>query len=574
MEINKIQIENFRSLSSIEFKMENYLVVFGKNNEGKSNILKAIKRHDDIVKKILNFRIYTKKDGIKLNRHNFSNPGMIQNNFKIENDIPIEIKEVKRTTKVTKICLVYKLKDDEVELLNSLLKSTSKATNYLEVMITYDRDLRCKVSIRLREGGRALSVLKNMYIILEFLQNNYSIDYIPSVRTENHTVNIIENTISEKLNQLEESDEYMDAINKINELQREVLNNLSTAITPDMKKYINSIDTVEIISSEKRLRKIIRNNYSIIIDDGKRTDIADKGDGIKSLIALSLLQERNSKNGLLMIDEPEAHLHSAAIKELESRIKNEANNQQVLIASHHQIFVDRNHISRNIILSSGKIKNKINIRDIRKELGVGLGENLLNAELVIIFEGESDRQFFMNYIQKKDESINKLIRGNKIIIDISRGTKNLESILRFYSSTFCKCMCILDNDDASNKVVKNIIETGILEPKYIYKTPLRDKKETELEDLYDEKFIFDSVDEFFGISNSIDKKNCRKNERMTVRLKNILDIYGKDFKAEEEKFKFFLVEQSKNSSDLSFISEEAQYFLDSMVETIHKNYFN
>ena len=573
MQIQKVRIENFRSLSNIEFEMENYLVIFGKNNEGKSNVLKAIKRYNDIIKSIQpRNKMYTKDNGIKLNDFYFNRLAR-KFNSNIENDIPIDIMNAKRTKKMTTICLTYVLTDEEVNKLNNELTSTSKASHYLEVTIFYDRDLYCKVGIKLKKNGRTLSVLKNMFIILSFLNNNFSIDYIPTIRTEEHTVNIIEKIISDKLNKLEESEDYISAIDKINELQSEVLNSLSKSITPDMKRYISNIDSVEIKPREQQLKNIIRNNYKIIIDDGKKTNLIDKGDGIKSLIALSLLQENDSTNGLLMIDEPEAHLHSAAIKELENKIKNDSNQQQVIIASHHQIFVDRNHMSRNMILSSGKLKSKTNIRMIREELGVGLGENLLNSELVLIVEGETDKSFLMRYIQLNNEKLFKSIKENKFIIDVSRGTSKLESKLQFYTSSFCKCICLLDNDEASNKVIKTILSKKIIDEKYIFKTPLEEKNESELENLYDDEFMFQTVDDFFGVLRSNDRKQQAKKERLTKQLGIILDGYGKDFDKSEEAFKWELINKSSEFTNVSYVSSEGLVFLNSIMDVLEKSLF-
>ena len=123
----------------------------------------------------------------------------------------------------------------------------------------------------------------------------------------------------------------------------------------------------------KRNRPTISYGYSrdvdIYIDDGRLTSIKNKGDGIKSLIALSILQTSETNNRLLMIDEPEAHLHSGAIRELKNKIKNDTLNHQTLICSHHQIFVDRNKLTNNKILNNGEIQDNIDIRYIRSELG-------------------------------------------------------------------------------------------------------------------------------------------------------------------------------------------------------------
>lgn len=568
MLLKKVEVENFRSLNGIEFDMGNYLVVFGKNNEGKSNILKSIKRYGEIISFLVqNEKRYTKSNGIKL-REYFFKDSLSKKQINLENDIPIDIQELKNTKKTTNITLIFELESEEVDSLNDILTSTSRATDYLEVTICYSRDLDCKVFVKLKRGGRSLSVLKNIFITLNFLQDNFSIDYIPSIRTEDHSVDIIENIISQKLKVLEESPEYIESVNKINKLQTEVLNELSSIITPDLNKYLNSIKNVEITPSKQSLIKFMRANYDIIIDDGKKTSLVDKGDGIKSLVALSLLQGNDGKNRILMIDEPEAHLHSGAIKALELQIKDECNKQQVLVASHHQIFVNRNDYSSNLILSSGRLKKKTDVRMIREELGVGLGENLLNSELIILVEGETDKQFLQKYIELKNEILAKLIGENRLVIDVLRGTKNLESKLSFYTSGLCRCICVLDQDSASSKAINTVIDKKLIDNSQVFVVPLYDKISSELEDLYNEKFIFEQVDQFFGLSDSINRKEMKKEEKFTNKLKAILDTYGKKIGESEEKFKWHLIEKISAFKDLSFISSEGELFLDPVLKKI------
>ena len=49
MNLSKVYIENFRSIKEVNLSLSNYSVVFGKNNEGKSNIMKAIYRGWNII---------------------------------------------------------------------------------------------------------------------------------------------------------------------------------------------------------------------------------------------------------------------------------------------------------------------------------------------------------------------------------------------------------------------------------------------------------------------------------------------------------------------------------------------
>lgn len=570
MLLKKIKVENFRSLSKIEFEIGNYIVIFGKNNEGKSNVLKAVKRFWDILAILARSeRRYSKKSGYKLRGSYFkSNTNKEDPNF--EDDIPIEIMKLKRTKKTIEINITFELEDNEVEELNSLLTSTSKATNYLQVNITYNRELECNVSVKLKENGRSLSILKNVFIILRYLLDHFSIDYIPSIRTEEESLKIIESIISQKLRQLEESPQFTEALDKINELQAGLLTEISKTIEPDLQKYLNRVNSVEIVPLRQKLLRFIRNNNDIKIDDGKKTSLKDKGDGIKSLVALSLLQTSNRDNSLLMIDEPEVHLHSGAIKELERKIKDESNNQQVLIASHHQIFVDRNIYSNNLILSSGNLEKKVNIRKIREELGVGLGENLLNAEIIILVEGETDQTILNHYINLKDPYISRMIRDNKIVIDVLKGTKNLEAKMLFYKSGLCKVICLLDNDEAANGIVESVLNKNILDSQFLYQIPLIEQNSSEIEDLLNQDFAFSEVDNFFGVQNSIDRVGMGSKDKFTDKVVVILDSFGKKMeKKDKSKFKLHLSERILNFNDCSFISEKGKLFLNPVIQKLH-----
>ena len=572
MLLKKVEIKNFRSLANIKFEMKDYRVIFGKNNEGKSNILKAIKRFWDITSILTQSESrYTKAKGINLNSYMYSK--ILGDRNTLESDVPIEIWKLKKTNKTVNLTLSFELQDEEVSLLNNQLTSTSRATNYLEILICYNRELECKVSVKLDKNKRSLSVLKNIFITLKYVHSNFSIDYIPSIRTEEHSVATVQDIISKKLKALELSDDYLQAIDKINQLQTELLSDLSETITPNLNKYLKNIKGVTISPLKKDLIRFMRNNYDIIIDDGKKTSLIDKGDGIKSLVALSMLQKQNSESSLLMVDEPEAHLHSGAIRALEAQIKKDTINQQVLVASHHQIFVNRDLISNNLILSSGKLKQKVDIRSIREELGISMGENLINSEFVILVEGETDKEFLKKYIKLTNQTVNSLIQENKVVIDVLRGTKNLGSKLSTYESTLCNCVCILDNDKSAIDASNSAISKGMVKDNQIFRIPLGNRKSAEIENLYAEKFIFDSIDNFFDVDKSIDRKLINNDSRFTENLKSILDSYGRTLTSNlEEDFKWYLIKQISSLEDLSFISENGKLFLDPLLEKISGNF--
>lgn len=69
-----------------------------------------------------------------------------------------------------------------------MLTSTAATSNEIEVGVAYDRELNCKMIIK---NERASTVLGNSFVVTKFILDKYSIDYIPSIKTDGHAMEII-----------------------------------------------------------------------------------------------------------------------------------------------------------------------------------------------------------------------------------------------------------------------------------------------------------------------------------------------------------------------------------------------
>ena len=569
MKISDVYIENFRSISEAKLNLSNYSVVFGKNNEGKSNIMKAIYRAWNIIGDFSTYSyasigLRNKKNGFRI-KHNgiaFSNT-----NKEIEDDITIDSKN---KSKIITIGLYFNLTSDEQVKLNKLMRSKTKITEKIYVEVKYDESLFYKCKIKLNKNGRFLMSPENIHASVAFIIQNFDIDYIPSIRTEETATDIVQNAVKERLKDLRLREEYNEAISLVNELQDQELKKLSSQIEPDLKRYLKNITSIEVVSLRND-RPVINYGYSrdidIHIDDGRLTSIKNKGDGIKSLIALSILQTSESSNRLLMIDEPEAHLHSGAIRELKSKIKNDTLNHQTLICSHHQIFVDRNQISNNKILNNGSIQDNTNIRKIRNELGVSLSENLLSSEIVLLVEGDTDKYIIEKFISKNNPKLKSYIDDGRFFIDSIQGVRNLSTRVSIYEAGLCKIICLLDNDDATKDIKKE--ESGS-ETEYYY-IPKQGKKEAEIEDIFEEEFIFKVVEKVFKIKDAIKRKGIMRDFKFTKGLEKLIDSYrgGTLEKADENMFKWTVVKDLQNQETLP-IKKEYEMFLKGIFEEIER----
>ena len=65
MKIKRVQIENFRSIKSVDLNLMSYMVFVGKNNSGKSNLMKAI---DVFFNDSVEFNDFRKEKGKKIDQ--------------------------------------------------------------------------------------------------------------------------------------------------------------------------------------------------------------------------------------------------------------------------------------------------------------------------------------------------------------------------------------------------------------------------------------------------------------------------------------------------------------------------
>lgn len=273
-------------------------------------------------------------------------------------------------------------------------------------------------------------------------------------------------------------------------------------------------------------------NINIEIDDGVLTSLSNKGDGVKSLATIAMLSQISTKKErLIIVDEPENHLHPEAIRYINSVLCNLAENNQVLISTHNPIFVNRNNISSNIIVDSGQTHKADRIDAIRETLGVISSDNLIYSDYVVVVEGPTDRDFLVKLFSE-DETLKKYMNNNILTIRSVGGTNNIKSEVYSLQRYCCNYIIILDYDDAG-KNIANTIKTKLSVPndkiRYFIKN---NKRETELEDLYKPDTYKDYL-----LSKNIDITNDKfkdKTKKWSNRISYIVAELGIDFTEEAE----------------------------------------
>lgn len=361
------------------------------------------------------------------------------------------------------------------------------------------------------KGSKTLNAKSGQ--IAKFIADKIIFKYIPAVRTDQEAIDVVARMLSQRLRVLEDNDEYLKALKTIKDLQQPILDSLSARIKEPLEKFLPGILDVSIEIPEDTRRSSLRRDFEIIVDDGTPTSLAFKGDGVKSLAALGLLNDRGRNDGasIIAIEEPESHLHPAAIHQLLDVIKSLSEENQVILSTHNPLFFDRNDIKTNTIIDRGSALPAKNIKQIRDLLGIKASDNLTNANFVLVVEGDNDVIAMKALVRNLSPKLKQMIDGHMLIVEPIGGAGNLPYKLTLLKNSLCVFHTLLDNDDAGRKAYDNSEEEGLLDIKSNTFINCNGSPNSEFEDCLDPAIYHDNVFEEFGVDlNCSEFKGKRK----------------------------------------------------------------
>ena len=449
MRLESFSVTNFRSITKeSRISLKEYTVLLGKNNVGKTNITQALNIAMNILRNHSNLSHFYSGDL-----------------YRWERDFPINLQNRNRNRNS-----IFKLEFSlNVEDQNLFYKKIgSKINNKINVKIEINDDNKATISIP-KQGKNAKNFTEKSDKISEFISSRISINYIPTIRTEDISMGEIRKIISDRLSVLNENTDYLQALETIKKLEQDTLNNISSELIKPLHDMVPQINDIQIILHEGR-RYINRNRYKIVVNDGNPTEIEYKGEGIKSLVTIALLKERALKYvaPVIIIEEPESHLHPEAIAQLEKVIKSLAENNQVIVTTHNPLLVVRNKISSNIIIENGKAKPAKSLEEIRNTLGIRASDNLINSKYVLVVEGTNDKEALMHILPKMNSKIARALESNQLSVYELRGVANLTYALNHLRNMLYEPIVFLDNDSEGQKAYKNAENDNLIEVKDIF----------------------------------------------------------------------------------------------------------
>lgn len=534
MKINSISIINYRSIAMVkELPLNDYSVILGKNNEGKTNILSAISLG------IASLKMKAALMDATLRKISFPSEWRRErdNLYQYERDYPMALQSQKNNNPTV---LVLDILFNEKERRDFIQQVGIKNDGRISVEITYKNGSgygNFTIAILKKRGKGATSYKSKLNEIITFIAQNINFQYIPAVRTENRSLSLLRDLVSDELAHINDN-EYNDALKVVQDKQKELMSKLSEQISEKIKVFLPSVKRADIILNDDIKRSFIRSDIDFIVDDGTKTNLSYKGEGIKSLITLALLNSTSNSDTsrIVAIEEPESHLHPGAIHQIHSVIQSISETNQVIITTHNGVFVNRLDLSSNIIIDNGVGNLASSIEDVRKLLGIQLADNLICTDTVIIVEGSDDVMSLKSVLSQISGKIRDAIKNKKLSFVDLGGASKLTYKCSLYASLMCKYYVIVDGDKSGVQAKTVAIQNGLLSDKDVFILyAYGDNRESEFEDFLCKELYQKMILSDYGVDiNVASFRGCKK--KWSDRLKDTFLKQGKEFndKTEEE----------------------------------------
>jgi len=227
-----------------------------------------------------------------------------------------------------------------------------------------------------------------------------------------------------------------------------------------LTRYLNKMN----FNWEIKCVDVNKNIYELnLMRNGKQFSIVQASSGEKEILNFLLgMFALNIRNGLVVIDEPELHLHPkwqtilvTLLQELST-----LNHNQFLIVTHSPVFINERTIENVFrIYRNGETSKVVQpernslpkVKDLLHIVNTFNNEKIFFADKVVLVEGIGDRLIFQKLIEKYQNSDQEIIE----ILEV-HGKHNLAKYRDFLNLFNIKNYLIADLDYALNVGLENI----------------------------------------------------------------------------------------------------------------------
>ena len=472
MKLKSIELTNFRSYEKCTISFEDYYTaICGRNNSGKSNIIKAIL--------------------------NLFGQASFRNRINYHNDFPIwKNKETKENIVIKGNLQLDKCFDlGLIKFLNVFLNKSLKLTDEIEIADT-------KISIELNIAPNSRDNFSIITVNDKIIDDKYNVSEI--LRRIQFSQSIIFHNSTQQTSNFRATNH--GHVENIPQKLKESIESKIVTINKDLNKAIQKHKTeLQLLMGRLEEKYEVGLNFTGLdinyekipyeISLGEKNmemPLEEWGSGTKNrTLILSSIFNAKSQIGedgenynttpIIIVEEPESFLHPSAQSEF-GRILQDLSNEleiQVITTTHSPYMLSHHNPKSNLLISRNVIKNKVRnslIEDINNEnwtepfeLALGMVgpefESLKDAFFsrennIVLVEGEIDVRYF-NLLKNNKHGDKKLNFSGELYPYGGFGFLNNPVLLKFMKERFNKLIITLDLDALPN-VKSNLDKAGLV----------------------------------------------------------------------------------------------------------------
>jgi putative ATP-dependent endonuclease of the OLD family len=514
MKITGIAVQRYRSIDRARrVDIGDATVLIGPNNEGKSNLLRALVTAMRLVNR---FGLPTGNREVKrlrLGPHSA---------YSWEEDFPKHLQESGSRAK-TIIDLWFALDGDEQAEFHRSIGSRLRT----ELPIRLSIDSQFVEFAARKQGPGAAALNRKSAQVARFVGRAVQIEYIQAVRTASRAESVVSDMVELELRELRLDEEFRGALETLTAALEPMTGRLSSELCAVLQDFLPDVAAVTIELGTDAILQALTRQVSIKIDDGVLTDIRHKGDGIQSLAALALVRKaaaRRPGSLFLAIEEPEAHLHPRAVHQLRRVLDDIATNQQLVLTTHSPILAARHPVSSNVVVRAKQAAHAQSISDVRDALGVRVSDNLQHARFVVLVEGLGDVARLIPLLVARP-CLNDALTGGELAVESLGSASYLLAALDRLRAQLMDYHVLLDGDDAGRQAAAKAREAGLLSGIQVNFITVPGLNEAEYEDTLDVGGYAPVIQRDFGVDLS--KKDFKGRQKWSTRIRAAFHAQGK-----------------------------------------------
>lgn len=445
MKLLEFGIKHFRSIEdiNIKFPKNKPLVLFGPNNAGKTNILTSL--NIALGESYPTYREMDESDYFFRNKKDYPNI-----------DIYCKFDDVYYSDRygnaTSKICITYNYYNGDN------IDNIFHNGNYKKLFVTSEQRAKCQAVY--------LDAIRNIGNLLSY---NSKYTLLSKFSTQVH-----KSLKEEKKAELNDLFEQIKTLFNDNDKFKSFFYTFKSNIEETVKGFVHTLD-IDFSGYDP-------NNYTKSLrivgkENGFVRSFEEFGSGEQQTLLMAFvkayMETFNSEDFILIIEEPEAHLHPIAQRWLKKYIYSMCESGiQVVISTHSPEFIDPNNLQGLVkvykengitkvkqltatelcqkCIELGAPADKINTTNILPFYSACLYSEQLKglfAQKILLVEGDTEALSLPFYFERAGYNL----ESNGVEIVKCQGKNNILKYYRFFKIYNYKCFCLFDGDEDKGK---------------------------------------------------------------------------------------------------------------------------